>query len=188
MGSSSSKTETKEVVQYIESDEAKRAKLLMTLERQLSALGDEVKGVSTLFPEDKISETVSCYQDAVMMRYEKLNDMSTILSNLELIFADFPGVKLLMDHAKKLILCTRQSSSLKEILRWQSSKVMTVIDGKTVGLEVHYKLKIFEEDTGRFYSPKKDTVVLIGYKCVAHTMNVPACHVPNTDKLKQISM
>jgi len=65
---------------------------------------------------------------------------------------------------------------------------MMVIDGKTVGLEVHYNLKIFEEHTGCFYAPKKDTVVLIGYKCIAHAMNLPACYVPSTDKLKQINM
>ena len=43
MGSSNLKTETKEVVQYIEYDETKRAKLLMTLESQLNALGVKVK-------------------------------------------------------------------------------------------------------------------------------------------------
>ena len=166
---------------------------MMQLDQQLSALGEEVRKVDPLFAEEKILETVACYQDAVMMRYERLDDMDTILKHLESVFIDFPGVDTLMDHAKKLIQCTRDSSALKEIMRWQSSKVMRVIEGSTIGIEVHYKLKIYEESTGsRFwFSPsslKKDTVVLIGYKCVSHTMNVNASSVPNVDKLKRITL
>ena len=183
------KQSTREVIKYVESDKAKQAMAMVELDKQLSKLSDEVRGVDNLFPSDKISETMQCHQDTLIMRYERLNDMGTILKNIETIYAEYPGIEMLKEHAKRLIQCTQDAASLKEIMRWQSCKALKVVDGKSVGIEIHYKLKIFDESSsgGFWRDAKKETLVLIAYKCVAHAMNVRPTNLPDYDKVKKLT-
>lgn len=203
MGSSSSqpaevaRAKTSEVVQRVPNITAEQIKECETavqemLDEQLEEMKDEVKEVDQIITEDVI-DTVKSIEDSVLLSYEQLEDMSKIEANIQQVFKGFPAVGILVDSATSMIAAMKNTDELKKMFRWQQRKVIQRIPGKrgqpdkVVGLELHYKVKIIEESTaagmmsrvsgffkGAPAQDKKKTVVLVAYKCLAHTMDLPA--------------
>ena len=104
------------------------------------------------------------------------------------MFEGFPGADFVLDTAKKFLVAMRSTDELKEVLRWQSNKVIQNIDGQAVGVEVHYKLNIVDETKKKNYIMKdeKDTIFMVAYKTLAHSMRVSVSEIPSWEKLKSI--
>ena len=64
--------------------------------------------------------------------------------------------------------------------------MIALLENQAIGIEVHYKLNILKETTKYFREDKKDYVLMVAYKSIAHVMNVPAHQIPSWDKLKSI--
>ena len=162
------------------------------LDKQLNEMRDEVKEVEQIITDDVI-DTVKSIEDSVLLSYEQLEDMSKIEANIEQVFKGFPAVGILVDTATSMIAAMKNTTELKKMFRWQQRKVIQRMPGKlgepdkVVGLELHYKVKIIEESTAAgiwskfsgfvMRAPaqdKKKTVVLVAYKCLAHTMALNA--------------
>ena len=193
MGSSSSKEEApKEVIKkvYVESDEAKRALALRKLEKQLESLKAEVQTFKQHFPSQEVRHTITSKDDVLLLQYKDLDDMTKISNNIDTIFKGLPGMEFIVDTAQKLIAAIRETDELKEIVRWQSNKVIQADADKkrSIGIEVHYKLKILEETKGGYIlrGGNKNTALLIAYKYFAHVMNKPAHEIPSLEEIKQI--
>lgn len=180
MGGSSSK----EVVQtvYVESDESKRIRMLGKLDRQLDDLKHEVISVKPLINQN-VRETIASEEDALLMRYSQLQDTKEIEKNIREIFVNFPALDFLVDTATKMISAVNKSEELTELLRWHERKVIKRSGRRVYGLELHYKVKILEEDKGRIRT-HKETVVLIAYKCLAHVMDLNPDEYPDDEEMQ----
>ena len=177
MGGSSSK----EVVVYVESDESKRIRLLGKLDKQLESLKQEVVSVKPSI-KDNVLETISSEEDALLMRYSQLQDTKQIEKNIREIFVDFPALDFLIETATKMISAVNRTEELTEFLRWHERREIKRYGQRVYGLELHYKVKILEEDKGRIRS-HKETVVLIAYKCLAHVMNLDPNEYPDNEEM-----
>ena len=177
------KTEIEEVVKYVESDESKRAALLVKLDNQLDSLKKEVATVEPIIKENVISE-VQKVEDAAILRYSQLQDVSMIQKNIEQVFKGFPVMSVLVDAAKNMVAALNSTEELTEILRWQHRTTKRRIGDKVYGIEVHYKVKILEETVWR--STKKETVVLFAYKAMASVMDLDPSQYPDEDEFAAI--
>ena len=185
MGGGSSKVEVKEVVRYVESDESKRAAILAKLDHQLEDLKKEV----TLVPQiinDNIKTTISKLEDATLLRYSQLQDMTKIEENIKQVFKGFPVMQIIVDAASNMIAAMNATEELTEILRWQQRKLVKRVGDKVYGLEVHYKVKILEETKGWVGNKKKETVVLVAYKAIAHSMDLNPEDYPDDEELNML--
>ena len=116
-----------------------------------------------------------------------MDETTKILGNISEIFEGFPGAAFVLDTAKKFLVAMRSTEELKEILRWQSNKVILDIDGQAVGIEVHYKLNIVEETKKNYIMKNEtDTIFMVAYKTLAHSMKVQVGDIPSWDKLKNV--
>ena len=174
--------EVKEVVRYVESDDSKRAAALFKLNRQLDELKREVTTVEPII-RDNIKAEVTKIEDATLLRYSQLQDMSKIEENIKQVFKGFPVMQVLVDAASNMIAAMNATDELTEILRWQQRKLIKRVDNKVYGIEVHYKVKILEETKGWVGARKKETVVLVAYKAIASTMNLNPADYPDEDDL-----
>ena len=60
---------------------------------------------------------------------------------------------------------------------------------KTVGMELHYKVMITEEKKGmmaKVGGGSTDTVVILGYKFIAHALDVDPEELPDDENLKAL--
>ena len=88
MGGTSSKVEVKEVVKYVESDESKRAAVLVKLDHQLEDLRKDVTRIQPII-KDNVRCTVSKLEDATLLRYSQLQDITKIEDNIKQNFKVF---------------------------------------------------------------------------------------------------
>ena len=185
MGSSGSKpaaTPVKEVIKYVESDESKRAALLAKLDNQLDVLKKEVSTVEQIIKENVRAE-ICKIEDAAILRYSQLSDMSSIKKDLELVFKGFPVMSVIVDAASNMVAALNSSQELTEILRWQQRTLKKRVGDKVYGLEIHYKVKILEETKGwQIMGKKKETVVLVAYKAIASLLDLDPEHFPDDDE------
>jgi len=181
------KTSSKEVIRYVESDESKRIRLLGQLDRQLEELKQEVTSVEPAF-KTNVRETVRQHQDALLMRYSELQDKDQVIQHIQNIFGGSPLLEFLVETATRMVSTMISSHELKEILRWQEQKVVKRVGNKVYGMEAHYKVKLLEESKGNLPGFRsRDTVVLIAYKCIAHTMNLNPQDFPDEEEHKQLT-
>ena len=180
----------KEVVRtvYVESDESKRAKVLSKLENQLEQLKKEVASVEPSIKQD-VKQTVSLEQDALLMRYSQLKDKAKIEEDVRNMFGNFPMLNFIVDTASRMVAAMTSSEEMTEILRWHERKIVKRIGNQVYGLEVHYKVKLLEETKEAYMGLKssRETVVLIAYKCLAHTMDLNPEEYPDDETFKQIT-
>ena len=182
MGGSSSK----EVAQQESSDEQKQAEMIRQLETQLAGLKREVQSVQAIITDD-VKDTTHSIEDAVIMSYSQLDDRKKIEENIREIFGNSPGMEYLVDTAKSLIATMTSTKEMTEIVRWQQRKMTKRIGNKVVGLECHYKVKIMEKDGGRFSLRSKETVCLLAYKFLVHTMNKSPNDYLDDEESKQLT-
>lgn len=189
MGSKNSKVVEKEVikevVKVVESDESKRASALMKLDRQLEELRKEVTTVEPII-KDNIKSEVHKVEDATLLKYSQLQDMSKIEENIMQVFKGFPVMQVLVDAASNMVAAMNATEELTEILRWQQRKVVKRVRDKVYGIEVHYKVKILEETKGWVGNKKKETVVMVAYKAIASTMDLNPNDFPDDNDLASI--
>ena len=200
MGGSKSKQPAKEpevkqtVVQkvYVHADRdeaAKQALMQCQLENKRKELQAEVQSFKQQFLKEDVIKTVATKEDVLILQYKELEDTAKILGNINELFEGFPGTDFILETAKKFVMAMRSTDELKNILRWQSNKVIRKVDGQAIGVEVHYKVNIMEDTkkTGILkLSEEKETTVMVAYKTLAHLMDVPAEQIPSWDKLKSI--
>jgi len=160
--------------------------------KDMRSLYEEVKKVPSLFsPADVVALKME-ESDILILRYSHLQSMDEICENVKQNFEGFPGNNMVIDHTKKVLTSLRSAKSLKEIQRFHSTKVVEVVGGMSLGIEVHYKMKVVQEDKWGFSLSTKDTFtnkrarVVVGYKYAAHVVNVDVSKVPDTEAVKNI--
>ena len=72
-----------------------------------------------------------------------------------------------------MISALNSTTEMKDIARWYQRKTTKRVDDLVVGVECHYKVNTMEKDVsaGMFTSKKKETICLIAYKFLAHTLD-----------------
>ena len=143
---------------------------ITNLDRSLDSLRQEIKSRPQAITQG-VLKTVSSVEDAVILRYSDLQDKKEIERNVETIFSKFPGRKKVVDSTKRMI-DDMQSSRSDQLQGWRHNKKFKDHKGKKIGIEIHYKTKMFEASL----SASRDTVVLIAFKCIAHIMDPKIKH------------
>jgi signal recognition particle GTPase len=189
MGSSESKVEI--VREEAEESEASiQAALRSSLSGQLEGMKADVVKVSPEIKEHVI-ETVQEIADAILIRYHQLDDIQIIAENIQQIFGSkqTPQVtSFLVDTATRMIAAMNNTEQMKEVMRWQKRKQIMSVGDRVVGMEAHYQVKLLEEKTKHYISKdSKDTVVIIGYKILVHSLEVNPEKVLSSDELKSLS-
>ncbi len=141
------------------------------LDKQLGALKEEVLAVSPLIQEGVIATTHSI-EDALIMRYSQLSDKMKIRQNIEEVLKSkkFPGTDVIVETAFSMISALNSTNEMEEIARWHQRKLMKRVGERVIGVECHYKVNIIEKDVGTFRR-NKETICLIAYKFLAHTLD-----------------
>ena len=174
------------------------------LDEQLSVMKVEVKDVEEIINEH-VKKTINSIEDALILQYEQLKDISNIKENIQQVFRGFSGRDVLVDAATSMIATMNDTEELKKMFRWQQRKMIQRLAGKNgepdkvVGLELHYKVKIVEETKvagvvqkvwGKIVrTPAKDskkTIVMVAYKCLAKTMNLDPNDYLDKDELNDL--
>ena len=171
MGGSSStpQVETRVEVQVqVKEVESEESKAIREAKNQLDAMKAEVMQVPQVIT-DGVKETIDSKQDALLIRYRDLNNKEMIASDVRKMFGKFPFSDVVVDTAAQMIECLQDSKAMKEATRWHERKQIRKLGNKVVGIELHYKIKIAEETHGTVFS-KTDTLVLVAYKVLAHSM------------------
>ena len=160
------------------------------ISKDMKSLYEEVKQVPSLFPPDEVAALKIQDSDILILRYSHLQSMDEICENVKQNFEGFPGSNMVIDHTKKVLTSLRSAKSLKEIQRFHSTKVLEVVDGMSMGIEVHYKMKVVQEDKwGLSLSlTNKSARVVVSYKYAAHVVKIDKEMVPNTEAVKKITI
>lgn len=166
-GSSTPKVETRVVVR-VEQVESEESKAIRELNNQLDAMKAEVMQVPQVIT-DRVKETFDSKQDALLIRYSDLKNKEMIANDVRKMFGRFPFSDVVVDTAAQMIESMQDSKAMKEAIRWHERKQIRRVGDKVVGIELHYKIKLLEETHGTVFS-KTDTLVLVAYKVLAHSM------------------
>ena len=164
----------------MESDESKKAAILNKLDNQLAVLKKEVESVEPVI-KNNVKAEVHRVEDAAILRYSQLQDISAIKENIQQIFSGFPVMSILVDAATNMVAAMNATKELTEIVRWQQRKAVKRMGDKVYGIEVHYKVKILEETKG-WFNGKKETVVLVAYKAIASLLDLNPDDYPNEEE------
>lgn len=182
-------TAAKEIIKYVPQEQSStqisRTDLIVKLDHQLDDLKREVTLVEPAI-KDNVRSTVSKIEDATLLRYSQLEDMSKIEENIKQVFKGFPVMEVIVDAASNMVAAMNATKELTEILRWQQRKLVKRVGDKVYGLEVHYKVKILEETKGWIGPKKKETVVLVAYKALAHAMNLDPEDYPDAEEFQAL--
>lgn len=178
------------VVREVESDQSLESRLRGSLESQLKDMKEDVVQVAPVI-EKNIIHTITEINDAVVLRYSQLDDYSKISANIQLILGNdsMPQVtEFLVETAKKMIAAMNSTDEMKEAMRWQMRKQLVKVGDKVIGMEAHYRVKLLEEKTKHYVSKdSKNTVVMIGYKILIHSLQGSTEALLSTDELKGLT-
>ena len=183
------KYETKEV--YVESEESKKFKELMRTDRQIDEMKQEVFSLDPLITKG-IKETICKEENVTIVEYKDLRDKEKMIRNVETLFTNFPHKKFLVETAQAMVEAMATTKEMSHLMRWHNREVVINKDSKVIGLEIQYKLKLYDASKGGsragyfFGGVPKETVLIIAYKCMAHTMDKAADDVLTTQELKEL--
>ena len=194
MGSSKSKDQVVEdEAEAMQEEEGltdeQRALVIEEISKDMNILNEEVKNFPSLFSKNEAVALAMEDSDILVLRYSYLQSMDEICESLKRNIDGFPGSNIVIDDIKRGLTSLRSAKSLKEIQHFDSTKVVTVVDGRSVGIEVHYKIKAVQEDkwglslSFKDTSIKKNARVIVGYKYAAHKLNMEASKVPPTEDI-----
>ena len=189
-GNQSSTSSASTAVTIMESEESKKYKELLKADKQLTDLKAEVHVLEPLIKEG-IRVSICEEEDVVVATYKDLTDKNKIVQNINDLFVDFPHKEFLVETAKTLIEVMSSTEEMSTMMRWQSRKKMQKMDDKVYGLEIQYKVKVYEESKKEhFYSmnPQTQTVLLLAYKCMAHVMEKSGSDIPTAEELKKLKL
>lgn len=189
MGGSSSKPEVRTV--EVESQESKRLRESMKLDKQLAELKDEIYALAPIIHES-VKKTFSEEADALVVKYDDLADKNAaaIIRNIDQLFPAFPLKEFLVDTAQAMIHAMASTEEMSEMLRWQKRMIIKTINGKVYGMEAQYKVKLLDESSRDGYfrpTTHTKTTLLIAYKCVSHVMTIAPGDCPTDDELKSLT-
>lgn len=158
------------------------------LDSCLKDMKEDILKAAPLINEN-VHATLYEISDAIVLRYHQTLDMLKISQNLKEILGNSttPQVtELLVEGATAMISAMHLTREMKEIVRWQRRKQVMNIDGKVLGMETHYQIKILEQQSK--HSSSKDTVILLCYKTLIHLLQEkPEFHFTST-QLKEASL
>ncbi len=179
MGGSSS---TASVVRYVDVPA-----LPPDIEKQQEEMVREVGQISAAITED-VLHTVNTKEDAVVMEYNNLKDISKISNDVEKIFSGNPAKDSILEIAVPLLEAMTQSKEMKEATRWHRAEQVVTQGDKVFGLELHCRMKIIDETKGfPMINSKKHTSCVIGYKVMVHSMNLNPEDYPTRSEMKQLT-
>ena len=156
---------------YEETDERKKTEKIEKLEDQLAELKEEVDNVNPIFTKyTGVKATFSEEKDVMITKHSALSDTTVIKKTIRDMLASFPLVDVLVENVAMVVLAALEHAKESSvIIRWHAHHFVERVGDKVYGMEAHFKVKMLEEDKGRIRS-NKEVVVLIAYKCLAHTM------------------
>ena len=197
MGSSKSKDQVvNDEVKAIKEEQCltdeQKALAVKEIDKDMMTIYEEVKKVPSLFPPHEVAVLQMQDSDILILRYSHLDSMDNICENLKQIFDSFPGSNIVIDDIKRDLTSLHNAKSLKEIEHFDSTKVAVVVNGMSIGIEVHYKIKAVQEDKWGFSlsfkdtSIKKNARIIVGYKYAVHKLNMEASKVRSTEDTKKI--
>ena len=96
---------------------------LNKLDNQLAVLKKEVESVEPVI-KNNVKAEVHRVEDAAILRYSQLQDISAIKENIEQIFSGFPVMSVLVDAATNMVAAMNATEELTEIVRWQQRKAV----------------------------------------------------------------
>lgn len=181
------KTIVKEVVKEVESEESKQYKeLFLQLDKQLAEIKNEVHTLQPIIQEG-IKMTFSKEKDAVVIKYEDLTDKGKLVKNIEKVFVKFPQKDFLVETAQAMVEAMASTNEMSELMRWKSWKAFKTINGKVYGMELQYKVKLFDETKKGYIKHHTQTTLMIAYKCIAHVMESFSSDCPTDEELKMLT-
>jgi hypothetical protein len=174
---------SKEAALEFESDENK--KIVARQDSQFDVMKHKLDSVEPLIKEN-IRETIAYEEDTLLIPYSQFQDTKEMERNIRKIFANFPVLDFIMDTATKMINTVSKAEYLTDLRRWDECKVINHTENRAYGVELHYKLKVLDEDPGRSGTSKKEPVVMIAYKCQGHVLDYnPADYAKVTEDAKK---
>ena len=63
-------------------------------------------------------------EDAILLRYSQLEDISKIQVNIEQVFKGFPALQVLVDDVSKMVDVMNTIETLTETLHWQQQRIL----------------------------------------------------------------
>lgn len=187
MGGSSSKES--EVINQVapDADEQQKVVLLERLEKQVQELREEIKEIPPSFT-DEIKETVSMEEDVMLLRYADLKDKSIIQRNIQDIFSKHPILEFIMETAKSMISSMSTTQEMTDAMRWNNRKLVKRVGNKIFGLEAHFKVQLLEkkESHNLGLTSSRDTILIVAYKCRAHSIEGDPESFPDEQDMKHL--
>ena len=156
-----------------------------SMDDQLDALKREVTNVKPIIRDNILAKIISI-EDAMVLKYNQLQDMSKIKDNINQVFKGYPILHVLADAASNMIATMNTTDELTDILRWQQRKHIKRVRDKVYGLELHSTAKIFEKTKRWVESEKeleKSTFVLFAFKANVCTMELNPADYPDEEDL-----
>lgn len=190
MGGSSSKAAEEKAISEIapNADEQQKVVLLERLEKQVQELRDEIKEIPPAFTKE-IKATVSMEEDVMLLRYADLKDKSAIQRNISEIFSKHPMLEFIMETAKSMIASMSSTQEMTDAMRWNNRKLVKRVGSKVYGLEAHFKVQLLEkkESHNLGLTSSKDTILIVAYKCRAHSIEGDPDMFPDEDEIKHLT-
>lgn len=187
MGGSESKSV---VIREVESAESLEYRMRGTLKSQLEEMKSDVKQVVPAIDENVI-KTINEIEDALILRYSQLDDRSKIAENVRQILGAGSIQQVtafIVDAAEKMIYAMHSTDEMKEVMRWQMRKQVIKVGSQVIGMEAHYRVKVLEEKSKNYVTKDtKDTVVIIGYKILVHSLQENPADMLTGEQLKTLS-
>ena len=184
-----SQSQQQQIIREVESDESLQARMRGTLESQLKGLKEDVLNVVPVIT-DNILATMFETSDAIVLRYSQLENKDTIARNIrEIVGSDsIPNVtEFLVETASKMVAAMQSTEEMKEAMRWQRCTKVVKVKGQVVGMEAHYRVNLLDQRTKHYIAKdSKDTIVMISYKILVHTIKGNPKHLLSSDQLKEI--
>ncbi len=184
MGGSSSKPSSNAPVEQVKIRYVDAPVHPPDIEKERENMEKKVTEIMPVITKDVLC-TVDTQEDALVLNYENLQDLSMIKENVEQIFEKNPARETILELALPLLNAITLNKEMKEASRYHRVEKVVRKGDKVFGLELHCKMKIIDETKGRVMSTKHTSCV-IGYKVMVHTMNLNPEDYPTPEDMKAI--
>lgn len=144
-----------------------------------SQFDEIVKYIEQISPviTDDVLETLVEASNAEVIHFSNLENKEDIVKRIEQIFDTYalPNVnKFLVETAKDMIFTIQSNPGMKGAMYRQEREQIIKVGNKTIGLEIHYQVKMLEEEPV-FFSSSRVTTVIVGYKVYVHKLSRGSC-------------
>ena len=178
----------KVITKYVvppDTDEQQKVRLLAKLEKQMQELQDEIKVLPPAITKD-IKLTVLSEEDVTLLRYSQLQDKTVLFENIRQIFKKHPLLEFINQTAESMIATMSSTEEMTDIMRWNKRHMVKRVGDTVYGFEAHYKVQILQKEKGKVFT-SKETVMLIAYKCLVHSMELNPANYPDDEQMKKLT-